>query len=73
MSSAVAAHQNRFGFYVTGLKRESDPNWPLIATATASATDLTYKHSTKTKGGVWEGKAAIIVHVDCSALVTEGA
>ena len=53
--------------YVTDLKNESDPNWPLIATATASATNLTYTNSKTAKGGVWEGKAAIIAYVDGSA------
>ena len=52
--------------YVSGLKGDSDTEWPLIATATASATNLTYTNTTTAKGGVWGGTDAIVGFVDGS-------
>jgi hypothetical protein len=53
--------------YVVGLSVLSAPDWPLIATATASATDLTYTKVTSARGGVWDGTDAIVGCVDGSA------
>lgn len=58
--------------YVTGLTDESNEAWPLIATATKSATDLTYTNSKAAKGGIWEGKDAIIGFVDGSVRPMSG-
>jgi len=55
--------------YVTGLSEKSDARWPLIATATASATDLTYSNVTSAKGGVFGGTDAVIGYTDGSARV----
>jgi len=56
--------------YVVGLSAPSyfsDSRWPLIATATKSAVDLTYTNDMSAKGGVWGGTDAIIAYVDGSA------
>jgi hypothetical protein len=53
--------------YVVGLTEASDARWPLVATATISATDLTYSEDSDAKGGVWLGTDAVIVYVDGSA------
>lgn len=58
--------------YVAGLKDDAEPGWPLIATATASATNLTYTNSKTSKGGVWGGTDAIIGFVDGSARPLSG-
>lgn len=58
--------------YVAGLTQESKKDWPLIATATKSATDLTYTNSKKARGGVWEGRDAIVAYVDGSARPLSG-
>ena len=50
--------------YVVGLTEKSDPRWPLMATATTSATDLTYTDDKTAKGGVWDGTDAVIVYAD---------
>ena len=60
--------------YVVGLSEKSDPEWPLIATATASATDLTYTNDKIAKGGVWGGTDAVIGYLDGRVMVlSEGA
>lgn len=53
--------------YVVGLEEGFDARWPLAATATISATDLTYSDDKTAKGGVFFGMDAIIVTVDGSA------
>ncbi len=53
--------------YVAGLKADANPAWPLIATATASATNLTYTNSYTAKGGLWGGTDAIVGFADGSA------
>ena len=58
--------------YVTGLTDEADPEWPLIATATQSATNLTYTNDKTAKGGVWGGTDAIIAFADGSARPLSG-
>lgn len=58
--------------YVTGLADDSDKDWPLIATATKSATDLTYTDSKKAKGGLWEGKDVLIGYADGSVRPLSG-
>ena len=51
----------------------SEPPWPLIATATASATDLTYTKDVNARGGVWGGTDAIVGYTDGSARQIYGA
>lgn len=58
--------------YVVGLKDDAAPGWPLIATATQSATNLTYTNAMTAKGGVWGGTDAIIGFVDGSAKPVSG-
>ena len=53
--------------YVAGLSSNSDHRWPLIATATSSATDFTYTNVKTARGGVWGGTDAIIGYPDGSA------
>jgi type II secretory pathway pseudopilin PulG len=52
--------------YVVGLTVESDSRWPLVATATASATELTYTNVTTAKGGLWGGTDTVVGFPDCS-------
>ena len=58
--------------YVVGLAEDSDGRWPVIATATASATSLTYSNVKTAKGGVWEGNDAVVGYVDGSVRVEGG-
>lgn len=58
--------------YVTGLKDDSNPEWPLIATATASATNLTYTNSKTAKGGLWGGTDVVVGYADGSARPLSG-
>ena len=71
-SSTLKQGQNDWN-YVAGLSINSDPRWPLIATATASAANLTYSNVMTAKGGVWGGTASIIGFADGSArLLSDG-
>lgn len=58
--------------YVAGLKDDAKSGWPLIATATASATNLTYTNSKTAKGGVWGGTDVVIGFVDGSVRPLSG-
>ncbi len=58
--------------YILGLSETSDPRWPLVATATKSAADLTYTSATSSKGGVWGGTDAVIGFCDGSARPVSG-
>jgi hypothetical protein len=60
-------HGQNDWIYVAGHSEKSDARWPLVATATASATDLTYSNVTSAKGGVWGGTDAIVTYIDGSA------
>jgi prepilin-type N-terminal cleavage/methylation domain-containing protein len=53
--------------YIVGFSDTTDPRWPLIATATKSASELTYTSNTSAKGGVWGGTDAVIGYCDGSA------
>ncbi len=52
--------------YVVGFGDSTNGNWPLIATATKSAADLTWTSDKNALGGVWEGTDAIIGFCDGS-------
>ena len=58
--------------YISGLSDISDARWPLIATATKTAADLTYTHVTTEKGGVWGGTDAVLGFCDGSARPVSG-
>ena len=58
--------------YILGLSDTSDARWPLIATATFSASDLTYRKLSTDKGGVWGGTDAVIGFCDGSARPVSG-
>ena len=58
--------------YISGLSDTSDARWPLIATATNSATDLTYRTLSTDLGGVWSGTDAVIGFCDGSARPVSG-
>ena len=58
--------------YIVGLTETSDSRWPLIATATKSAADLTYDSVTTNRGGVWGGTDAIIGYCDGSVRPASG-
>jgi len=61
-------HENTFA-YCLGLKDTSNPLFPLVADGFADVTHWTYATNRAAKGGVWEGKQAIVGLVDGSASV----
>jgi prepilin-type N-terminal cleavage/methylation domain-containing protein len=63
----LKAGENHFA-YVINLTDTSNPNFPLIADG-FSTTVGQYSTSETEKGGVWKGKAAIVVRVDGSGKV----
>ena len=58
--------------YLLGLTDTSDARWPLIATATKSAGELTYTSATTAQGGVWGGTDAVVGFCDGSARPVSG-
>jgi len=67
MADILAAGTNHFA-YVSKLNETSPPAWPLLADG-FSATKGVYSITPGAEGGVWKGKAAIVVRVDGSAKV----
>ena len=65
--SRVEASTNNFA-YMFGLNDTDNPNYPLIFDAPTNAT-TTYAANTATKGGVWKGKKAVVIHTDTSGTV----
>ena len=63
----LAAGENHFA-YVTELNDTSNGSFPLIADG-FSTTVGTYTNQQTAKGGVWEGKKAIVIRVDQSGKV----
>jgi len=55
--------------YVVGLSDTSNASWPLLADGFASEQDHSYVVDETAKGGVWKGKAAIVIRVDASGTV----
>jgi len=55
--------------YVINLSDTSNPNLPVIADGFKSATTATYSAVETEQGGLWKGKAAIVVRVDGSGKV----
>jgi len=68
ISTILPAGTNHFA-YVPGLNETSPPAWPLIADGFADAEAGEYIDTTGVQGGLWKGKAAIVVRVDGSAKV----
>ncbi len=66
-SAALAAGENHWA-YVINLSDTSRPSLPLIADG-FSSTIGTYSDDETQPGGVWKGKAAVIVRVDGSGKV----
>ena len=64
----LEAGENHFA-YVKNLSETSNPSFPLIADGFATGTVGTYAVGETAKGGVWKGKAAIVVRVDGSGKV----
>ena len=58
--------------YVSGLSDTSDARWPLVATATFSSNDLTYRKLSTELGGVWGGTDAVVGYCDGSARPVSG-
>jgi prepilin-type N-terminal cleavage/methylation domain-containing protein len=58
--------------YMLGFNDTSDARWPLIATATKSADELTYTSVTTDPGGVWGGTDAVVGFCDGSARPVSG-
>jgi len=58
--------ENTFS-YCLGLKETSDARFPLVADGFADLAHWTYVKDKTVKGGVWEGKNAIVGFVDGSA------
>jgi hypothetical protein len=56
--------------YVRGLRRDSPPQWPLLANAFAPGTTHYVKDPSK-PGGVWKGIRAVVVHAGGSAKIVE--
>ena len=54
--------------YMFGLNDTDNPNYPLIFDAPTNGT-TTYPTNPATKGGVWKGKKAIVIHTDTSGTV----
>ncbi len=70
-SNKILKGQNDW-LYLLGLSDTSDARWPLIATATKSATELTYAKLSTEKGGVWAGTDAVVGFCDGSARPISG-
>ncbi len=70
-SNKILRGQNDW-LYLLGLSDTSDARWPLIGTATKSASELTYAKLSTEKGGVWGGTDAVIGFCDGSARPVSG-
>ncbi len=57
--------------YVLALNDTSNAGMPLIANGFASAQSHTYTTDQAKIGGVWQGKQAIVIHVDTSGAVAK--
>lgn len=62
----LAQNENAFA-YCIGLTEKSNPLFPLVADGFANLEQWTYFRDKTAKGGVWEGKKAIVGLVDGSA------
>jgi prepilin-type N-terminal cleavage/methylation domain-containing protein len=63
----LEAATNNFG-YMFGLSDTDNPSYPLVFDAPSTAVGV-YVVGPASKGGVWKGKKAIVVHTDASGTV----
>ena len=68
--SALPAGSNEWA-YVVGLLDTSDTTFPLIADGFADLKSHAYTTDETARGGVWEGKYAIVIFRDDSAKVAK--
>jgi prepilin-type N-terminal cleavage/methylation domain-containing protein len=66
----LATQENEWA-YVLELNDSSNPSVPLLADGFTSPTQHTYTTDATTKGGVWKGANAIVVHADSSGAVSK--
>ncbi|HVV72242.1 MAG TPA: hypothetical protein VG733_04140 [Chthoniobacteraceae bacterium] len=57
--------------YVLGLGTSSGPEFPLLADGFADPVAHTYTSDRSKKGGVWNGRKALLIHADGSANVLD--
>jgi prepilin-type N-terminal cleavage/methylation domain-containing protein len=55
--------------YVVNLTDTSNPAFPLVADGFSTGTPLAYDTNKANKGGVWEGKKAIVIFADASGQI----
>ena len=55
--------------YVLGLKATASPDLPVIASGFASSVSHTYTRDHGSRGGLWQGKVAIVVRLDTSGVI----
>lgn len=69
-ATTLVAGENNYA-YVLGLNDTSNASYPLIADGFSSSAQNvdTYATNPQSKGGVWEGRSAVVVRVDGSATV----
>lgn len=68
----LTAGENEWA-YVLGLTDTSNPSFPILADAFAEGGDESHEYATSetVKGGVWRGKAAVIIRCDGSGTVAK--
>jgi prepilin-type N-terminal cleavage/methylation domain-containing protein len=64
-ASRIEASTNNFA-YMRGLSDTDNPSYPLVFDAPEAAA-TTYSQNPGSKGGVWKGKRAVVIHSDLSA------
>jgi prepilin-type N-terminal cleavage/methylation domain-containing protein len=64
-ANRVEASTNNFA-YMFGLTDTDNPSYPLVVDAPEPAA-TTYSQNPGSKGGVWKGKRAVVIHTDVSA------
>lgn len=64
-STKLAENENHFAYF-SGLSADGGEDWPVVFDGPAS-DDGTYSAKKTEKGGVWEGKVAIVVRLNGSA------
>lgn len=68
VTNILAKGTNTFA-YVRGLNDTSTPSWPLIADGFSTLASWNYSVDGSSAGGVWKGKAAVVIRVDGSGKV----
>lgn len=57
--------------YIPNLSTNSPSLWPMIVDPTTGNGQTTYSTDSNAKGGTWQGKKAIVVHVDTSTTIEQ--